>query len=149
MGCTYLRNTVSFFLFDALKQRTEIKYIKFHYENDVSRVISRETFKNFFMGKGIWCIPLYSIRSSGKLQLTIEKTIKNDRGIVSNARFPPSSVSTNLVDDKQDPLPCKGKEKKRKKGNRNQLVLLEITQLFFSFSLSPTWFVSLQRRKKS
>lgn len=44
------------------------------------------------------------------------------------------------------------KEKKRKgkkKGNRNQLVLLEITQLFFSFSLSPTWFVSLQRRKKS
>lgn len=60
MGRTYLRNTVSFFLFDALKQRTEIKYIKFHYENDVSRVISRETFKNFLWGKasGVFhCIP--------------------------------------------------------------------------------------------
>lgn len=63
-----------FFLFRALKQRTEITLHKISLrERNVSRVISRETFKNFLWEKASGVFPLYSIRSLGGITINDPK----------------------------------------------------------------------------
>lgn len=65
---------IFFFLFRALKQRTEITLHKISLrERNVSRVISRETFKNFLWEKASGVFPLYSIRSLGGITINDPK----------------------------------------------------------------------------